>query len=90
MARLNSQRCVVLIPFETILVSSISESRQHRKRVNVMMERVEGSLGDEVVPVNSYSILYPGSTRAKVALRKHDSQGNSLESQNLCSENGCS
>ena len=26
-------------------------------------------MGDAVVPANSYSILYPGSTRAKVALR---------------------
>ena len=26
-------------------------------------------MGDDVVPENSYSILYPGSTRAKVALR---------------------
>ena len=60
---------MVLKPFETVLVSGISESRQHRKRVNVMIERVEGSLGDDVVPVNSYSILYPGSIRAKVALR---------------------
>ena len=60
---------VVLKPFETVLVSGISESRQHRKRVNVMIERVEGSLGDDVVPANSYSILYPGSVRAKVALR---------------------
>ena len=34
-----------------------------------MIERVEGSLGDNVVPANSYSILYPGSVRAKVALR---------------------
>ena len=40
-----------------------------RKRVNVMIDRVEGSLGDDVVPVNSYSILYPGSSRAKMALR---------------------
>ena len=60
---------LVLKPFETVLVSGISESRQHRKRVNVMIERVEGSLGDDVVPANNYSILYPGSVRAKVALR---------------------
>ena len=60
---------LVLKPFETVLVSGISESRQHRKRVNVMIERVEGSLGNNVVPANSYSILYPGSVRAKVALR---------------------
>ena len=39
------------------------------KEFNVMIERVEGSLGDDVVPANSYSILYPGSVRAKVALR---------------------
>ena len=60
---------VVLKPFETVLVSGISGSKLHRKRVNVMVDRVEGSLGDDVVPVNSYSILYPGSSRAKMALR---------------------
>ena len=60
---------VVLKPFETVLVSGISGSKLHRKRVNVMIDRVEGSLGDDVVPVNSYSILYPGSSRAKMALR---------------------
>ena len=67
--KVKLSKSVVLKPFETVLVSRISESRQHRKRVNVMIERVEGSLGDDVVPANSYSILYPGSIRAKVALR---------------------
>ena len=67
--KVKLSKSVVLQPFETVLVSAISESRQHRKRVNVMIERVEGSLGDDVVPANSYSILYPGSIRAKVALR---------------------
>ena len=67
--KVKLSKSVVLKPFETILVSGISELKQHRKRVNVMMDRIEGSLGDEVVPANSYSILYPGSTRAKVALR---------------------
>ena len=67
--KVKLSKSVVLKPFETILVSGISGSRQHRKRVNVMIERVEGSLGDNVVPANSYSILYPGCTRAKVALR---------------------
>ena len=76
---------LVLKPFETVLVSSISESRQHRKRVNVMIERVEGSLGDDVVLANSYSILYPGSVRANVALRKVV-----LKAKNLCSQDGCS
>ena len=67
--KVKLSKSVVLGPFETVLVSEISESRQHRKRVNVMIETVEGSLGDDVVPANSYSILYPGSIRAKVALR---------------------
>ena len=67
--KVKLSKSVVLKPFETVLVSGISESRQHRKRVNVMIERIEGSLGDDVVPANSYSILYPGSTRAKIALR---------------------
>ena len=67
--QIKLSKSVVLKPFKTVLVSGISESRQHRKRVNVMIERVEGSLGDDVVPANSYSILYPGSIRAKVALR---------------------
>ena len=35
----------------------------------MILDRVEGSLGDDVVPANNYSILYPGFTRAKVALR---------------------
>ena len=65
--KVKLSKSVVLRSFET--VSGISESRQHRKRVNVMIERVEGSLGVDVVPANSYSILYPGSIRAKVALR---------------------
>ena len=67
--KVKLSKSVVLKPFETVLVSGISESRQHRKRVNVMVDRIEGSLGDEIVPANSYSTLYPGSTRAKVALR---------------------
>ena len=67
--KVKLSKSLVLKPFETVLVSGISESRQHRKRVNVMIERVEGSLGDDVVLANSYSILYPGSVRAKVALR---------------------
>ena len=68
-AKVKLSKSLVLKPFETVLVSGISEWRQHRKRVNVMIERVEGSLGDDVVLANSYSILYPGSVRAKVALR---------------------
>ena len=67
--KVKLSKSVVLKPFETVLVSGISELKQHAKGVNVMIERVEGSLGDDVVPANSYSILYPGSTRAKVALR---------------------
>ena len=68
-SKVKLSKRVVLKPFETVLVSGISGSKLHRKRVNVMIDRVEGSLGDDVVPVNSYSILYPGSTRAKMALR---------------------
>ena len=68
-SKVKLSKRVVLKPFETVLVSGISGLKLHRKRVNVMIDRVEGSLGDDVVPVNSYSILYPGSTRAKMALR---------------------
>ena len=67
--KIKLSKSVVLKPFETVLVSGISELRQHRKIVNVMIGRVGGSLGDDVVPANSYSILYPGSIRAKAALR---------------------
>ena len=35
----------------------------------MIIDRVEGSLCGDVVPANNYSILYPGSIRAKVALR---------------------
>ena len=67
--KVKLSKSVVLKPFETVLVSGISELMQHRKRVHVMIDSVEGSLGNDVVPANGYSILYPGSTRAKVALR---------------------
>ena len=41
--KVKLSKSVVLKPFETVLVSGISGLRQHRKRVNVMIERVEGS-----------------------------------------------
>ena len=72
--KVKLSKSVVLKPFETVHVSTLSESKQHRKRVNVMFERVEGSLGDDVVPANNYSVLFPGSLRAKVALRNMTSK----------------
>ena len=36
--KVKLSKSLVLKPFETVLVSGISESRQHRKRVNVMIE----------------------------------------------------
>ena len=38
--KVKLSKSVVLKPFETVLVSGISESRQHRKRVNVMIDRM--------------------------------------------------
>ena len=40
----------------------------------MILDRVEGSLGDDVVLANNYSVLYLGSTRAKVALRNMTSK----------------
>ena len=60
------------VSFSTLLTAARRnelEEIETRKRVDVILDRVEGSLGDDVVPANSYSILYPGFTRAKVALR---------------------
>ena len=79
--KVKLSKSVVLKPFETIHISALSESKQHRKRVNVMLERVDGSLGDEIVPANSYSVLYPGSSRAKVALRNLTSREITLKSK---------
>ena len=79
--KVKLSKSVVLKSFETIHVSALSESKQHRKRVNVMLERLDGSLGDEIVPVNSYSVLYPGSSRAKVALRNLTSKEIILKSK---------
>ena len=67
--KVKLSKSMVIKSFETIHVSAISESKKHRKRGNVMLERMEGSLSDDVVLANSYSILYSGSSRAKVALR---------------------
>lgn len=57
--KVKLSKSVILKPFEIIHVSAISESKQHRTRVNVMLKRIEGSMGDDVVPANSYSVLYP-------------------------------
>ena len=45
-SKVKLSKRVVLRPFETVLVSGISGSKLHRKRVNVMIDRVEGSLGE--------------------------------------------
>ena len=40
----------------------------------MILDKVKSSLGDDVVPANNYSVLYPVSTRAKVALRNMTSK----------------
>ena len=54
----------------------------------MILDRVEGSLGDDDVPANNYSILYPGSTRAKVALRNMTSKEIVFKGQDLCGQDG--
>ena len=40
----------------------------HRKRVNIILERLTNKR-NEVVPVNTYSVLDPGSSRVQIAIR---------------------
>ena len=55
-------------PFETQHVSAQCHVKNHRKRINVILEILMKN-GNEVVPVNSYSVLHPGSTRVQIAIR---------------------
>ena len=59
---------VTLAPFETIHVSAKSSVRGHFKRVLVLMEKLL-DIKSTVEPINSYSILHPGSDRVQIALR---------------------
>ena len=54
----------------------------------MIFDRVEGSLGDDVVPANSYSVLYPGFTRAKVALRNMTPKEIVFRGQDLSGQDG--
>ena len=42
--------------------------KNHRKRINIILERLTNNR-NEVVPVNSYSVLHPGSIRIQIAIR---------------------
>ena len=59
---------VTLAPFETIHVSAKSSVRGHFKRVLVLMEKLADNMS-AVEPINSYSVLHPGSDRVQIALR---------------------
>ena len=59
---------VTLSPFETVHVSAKSSVKGHFKRVLVLMEKLEKENDSAVEPVNSYSILHPGSDRVQIVL----------------------
>ena len=42
--------------------------KNHKKRINIILERLTNNR-KEVIPVNSYSVLCPGSSRVQVAIR---------------------
>ena len=49
-------------------------------RVNVMMERTKSNLGNQINPVNSYSVLHPGSSRIQLVFRNLTSRTMNLGS----------
>ena len=59
---------ITLSPFETIHVSAKSSVWGHFKRVLVLMEKLERENDSAVEPVNSYSVLHPGSDRVQIVL----------------------
>ena len=62
-------KTITLKPFETRHISALCHINDHKKRINIMLERTKTSSRKEVVLVNSYSVLHPGSSRIQVAVR---------------------
>ena len=59
-------KAIILKPFQSQHISAQFCMENHRKRINVVLERLMNNR-KEVIPVNSYSVLHPGSSRVQVA-----------------------
>ena len=62
-------KSVVIKPFQTVHVSSLTECSQHFKRVNVIVESDPKKEYVTAIPINGYTVLKPGSSRVSIGIR---------------------
>ena len=62
-------KSVVIKPFQTVHVSSLTECSQHFKRVNVVVESDPKREYGAAIPINGYTMLRPGSSRVPIGIR---------------------
>ena len=62
-------KSVVIKPFQTVHVSSLTECSQHFKRVNVVVESDPKREYGAVIPINGYTVLRPGSSQVAIGIR---------------------
>ena len=62
-------KSVVIKPFKTVHVSSLTECSQHFKRVNVIVESDPKKEYGAAIPLNGDTVLKPGSSGVSVGIR---------------------
>ena len=62
-------KSVVIKPFQTVYVSSLTECSQHFKRVNVIVESDPKKEYGAAILINGYTVLKPGSSQVSVGIR---------------------
>ena len=62
-------KAVVIKPFQMVHVSGHTESNQHFKRVNVIVESDPERVYSGAIPINGYTVLKPGSSRVSIGIR---------------------
>ena len=60
--RVKLTKDVSIGPFDTVYVSGNTSFWKHSKRLNIMVERLTEQNQDSVVPIQTYTVLKPGST----------------------------
>ena len=66
--KIKLTKTIEIGPFETICVPGKTTFKKHFKRLNIMVESLIEPNCNTVVPVRTYTILKPGSTRLNVGL----------------------
>ena len=66
--RVKLTKDVTIGPFDTVYVSGNTSFQKHSTRLNIMVERLIEQNINSVVPVQTYTVLKPGSIRVNLGL----------------------